>query len=1270
MARTKWTKWNVGLAVASMAVWNVVLPAAGVFAQSAPSLTLSANAEQVNPGSTVTFTATGSGLPSNAEYQFWVEQPNGSWTVAQDYSSNNTFTLTVGSQPGDYLVEAYAMTPQEIAAGDWSAAVPSNNGGALGVFVDSSVSITNVSPTTPTVGQPVTVTAQATGIYDPQYQFWYEDPSGAWHQSGDYSGSNTFTFTPNAAGTYSIIVYAKSPLALNNPQGAVWSQVQTVQCQMGQPTLSPITVSGATAGTGSSSSPAVALQGSSLTLSTTLTDAMGNPLPNTAVTFNVTEYGSLPQYAPTVANASGTVLAPTQTSSADQYTVYTNSQGVATIQMSGPVGQTYAYEVVAAAPYGQSSGLPLTSQPAYVEFVTNGQVGLSPLASSGSPFGASLGQSVPITVTLPPNASGQPQANVLVTLSVTVVSGSGTAYFTNSSGADLGTTVQVATNASGLAQTFLTSSSSGEFEVQVSLPSSLGLTNPNPTYIGFNQAATPAKIINWSVTSNSVQAGQDVTVFGTVVDANGNPVPNGQILVVGNDLIGSGDFGYVSGTTITDFPTLALSGTAPSASVVVPVGTQASSAVGDLVTTDAAGNFSVTVTDTKDTAQYAVLSVYPVANGEVSGGALESADIQITSGTTLAKIALAGSASALGAHATTLNGGTATNHTDVPLWFQAQNASGNPIAGESFTFTVSVNNGGTIDAVGASDAAAGTYTTVGTSGSVATSLSSQLPSNQLMPIAPTNPGLGALTVTETYYGPGSAPSSLPDGNSNPYSGSPTGEYVVSVPGYGDIAYEPSASGTAAPAIALGVYDSNTGTTTVTVTSGAESSTATFDFTGGAPSYVQQFTPATVNLVSSNTEQVTFQLQDDQGNPVPNAAATIAAGGSDPVWVTAVNGVTLQQSENMGTAQSAVYNTEPTPIPLGTPPSNLGYTSVDIAGAVAWTAGGLPEFYSNANGDVTLTLQANGVQYYAGLGGQGVNSPTGQGEVLTANAPASGSVGVFTFPSKSVSAQALGVPYELVISNTTPPSFTYSGTTYSWQQLGTITWTGPSSTSSQVSASNSTVVLSSSTMTAGTTLTVSGIVENSNGLPVPGASVAVSFDGVSGTTTTNGLGAYSVTLTPTTAVTSSPVTVTANGTQISTASDTVTVTPAALAKFVISGLTMGTATTTATVTAEDQYGNTVTSVTSAYAVFTESDKDSDLSTDDVAGTLSIGGTTIGSTATQFTLTNGTATISYTPAKDNSAAETTADTPEFTDTLTVQDTAASPTVTNSVTNSTAY
>ena len=211
------------LTLASSLVWMSVVPAAAVFASSGPTVTpgsvaLTATSHTAAVGSAVTFTASAQDPGGTPVYQWWVESPTGQWTDAQNYSTQNTFSLATPSA-GDYLVVVDVLDQAQAAAGDWSLAQTTL---PRGVFVDSGVTV--AAAASGAAGQAVTLTATASNIYDAVYQFWVEAPNGTWTQSGPYQTSPTYTFTPSA-GAYRYVAYAKSPLAANNPTGALESTV-------------------------------------------------------------------------------------------------------------------------------------------------------------------------------------------------------------------------------------------------------------------------------------------------------------------------------------------------------------------------------------------------------------------------------------------------------------------------------------------------------------------------------------------------------------------------------------------------------------------------------------------------------------------------------------------------------------------------------------------------------------------------------------------------------------------------------------------------------------------------------------------------------------------------------------------------------------------------------------------------------------------------------------------------------------------------------------
>ena len=199
-------------------------------------------------------------------------------------------------------------------------------------------------------------------------------------------------------------------------------------------TLSQIAVTGQSVGTGTISSPAVVQNpsGGSLTLSTTVTDQNGNPVANQALTVSI--YG---QNVPSSVSSNGTTLSTSRISGGWSTTVSTNSQGVASLTISG-LG---AYKVV----FGPSGAASAQSQTAYIGFTsTNGVITpqWSVTQNVSTPANPSNGV-VPIVVALP-YSNGKPQSGVQVTFRLytqsPAVSGSPGAFFSTSSGQNISDT--------------------------------------------------------------------------------------------------------------------------------------------------------------------------------------------------------------------------------------------------------------------------------------------------------------------------------------------------------------------------------------------------------------------------------------------------------------------------------------------------------------------------------------------------------------------------------------------------------------------------------------------------------------------------------------------------------------------------------------------------------------------------------------------------------------------------------------------------------------
>jgi hypothetical protein len=720
-------------------------------------------------------------------------------------------------------------------------------------------------------------------------------------------------------------------------------------------TLSAITVTGSNSGDGSVTNPAVALSDGSLTLSTTLQDANGNALANTAVTFNVSEYNQFPGQLPSVQNAAGTLIAGTAQSNYEQYTAYTDSTGVASVKVSGPAGQTFGYEIQAVAPYASGTSAAVSSQPVYAEFVSGQNVGFTP--GGNGTFNATVGAQVPVTITLPLNpTTQQPYANAAIQLHV-----SGNGQFTNASGSTLGNTIDVATNSSGVAQALLTDGTGETVSVSATLPSGLGLANPSNLSIAFGQSGVPSQILNYSVSASNdtAQVGQNIVVSGQLADAQGNPVANGQILVTAPNTASGNALSYVSGTTTTAFPIVAQNS--------IVSGTPANSSVGDVVTADANGNFSITLTDTRpDGTNTAAGSngsaenyyIWPVSNGSVTNNAVLNGtnnSVSFTPSTTVSKLSIGGIESVVQGNSNTsitgltaqANAGganpgigtdTGINPQVTDVYVEPQNASGHhditSLNTTQLTYQLSASNGGLIYSING------------------TQLSSPVGS-----------------VTLTYNGNGTFTAN--------------GQNIGSLSAATLAGKSVSAN---ADDFEVGVTNANEGATTLTITSGTASSTAGITFNGQTPDQVASFTPASGTVTAGSTLNAEFNVQDINGNAVGQGTAVniyTDNSSADPFWVTQVNGVGLSASVNTSNTGQPSYATDNTPIPLGEA-TGVSY-DVSQSGVALWTHGSnYFTAYTDASGNVSLTLQSGGLSF-----------PTPGSATLTNVASESGSVYVYT-----------------------------------------------------------------------------------------------------------------------------------------------------------------------------------------------------------------------------------------------------------------------------------
>ena len=155
-----------------------------------------------SPGATgvaVTMTGSSASCP-NPRYRFWVKDPGSRWSMIQDYSASNTHVWAQTGLAGTYAMEVDVRDASESVAYDVVFNTTYTVNGCSAVTLSA-------SPSSPQAhGTPITLTGSGTCPGTATYRFWVRNPGGSWKIVRDYSTTSTFTWTPAAAGTYSLEV--------------------------------------------------------------------------------------------------------------------------------------------------------------------------------------------------------------------------------------------------------------------------------------------------------------------------------------------------------------------------------------------------------------------------------------------------------------------------------------------------------------------------------------------------------------------------------------------------------------------------------------------------------------------------------------------------------------------------------------------------------------------------------------------------------------------------------------------------------------------------------------------------------------------------------------------------------------------------------------------------------------------------------------------------------------------------------------------------------
>jgi len=189
------------------------------FTLSAPPPCTTASLTPPSPsapaGSTVGLTASSTGCAS-PQYAYYVQYPDTSWHLAQDFSSSTAFNWnTSGLAPGLYTVHAWA----------------SSTGAGHDAIGSASVTLTGCTSATASpslsspqpVGTSITFTAGAVGCSPAVFEFWLQYPDGTWHleQAWSTTASWLWSTTGLPKGTYTLHVWA-------NQQGASTATYETI----------------------------------------------------------------------------------------------------------------------------------------------------------------------------------------------------------------------------------------------------------------------------------------------------------------------------------------------------------------------------------------------------------------------------------------------------------------------------------------------------------------------------------------------------------------------------------------------------------------------------------------------------------------------------------------------------------------------------------------------------------------------------------------------------------------------------------------------------------------------------------------------------------------------------------------------------------------------------------------------------------------------------------------------------------------------------------
>ena len=163
-----------------------------------------------NAGTPITFTATSSGGVASHQYKFLLSQGGGAAQEVRTWSTATTYTWTPPAA-GTYTMIVWARSAGVTADAAQASAQMAYIVNTPAPAPVTSATLTSTAASPQNAGTPITFTATSSGgVASHQYKFLLSQGGGAAQEVRTWSTATTYTWTPPAAGTYTMIVWARS----------------------------------------------------------------------------------------------------------------------------------------------------------------------------------------------------------------------------------------------------------------------------------------------------------------------------------------------------------------------------------------------------------------------------------------------------------------------------------------------------------------------------------------------------------------------------------------------------------------------------------------------------------------------------------------------------------------------------------------------------------------------------------------------------------------------------------------------------------------------------------------------------------------------------------------------------------------------------------------------------------------------------------------------------------------------------------------------------